>query len=816
MARATTTEEDAFEEHIVDVDVREEMETSFLEYAYSVIYSRALPDARDGLKPVQRRILFSMDDMGVHPDRAHVKCARVVGQVMGSLHPHGDSAIYDALVRMAQPWAVRLPLVDGHGNFGSLDAGPAAMRYTECRMAPSASAMTRGLDEDTVDFRPNYDGKESEPEVLPAAFPNLLVNGATGIAVGMATNIAPHNLVEVVAALKQLLRDPSIELDELMRFMPGPDFPAGGKIIGLDGIREAYATGRGSFRVRASARIEKVTPRRMGIIVTELPYMVGPERIIEQIKKGVDDKKLSGIHDVKDLTDLAHGTRLVIEIKNGINPEALLEQLYRYTKLEDTFAINAVALVEGQPRTLTLKELLRVYLDHRLDVILRRSQFQRTKASDRLHLVRGLLIAIADIDDVIAIIRSSDDAAQARTRLMGAFDLDETQATYILDMQLRRLTRFSSIELEKEAEQLLETIARLTEIIDDEAVLHRVTAAELDEVAKQFGTPRRTILLASHGSPATSSATPLEVPDAPCWVMLSGTGLVARSDADSPLAVDGRSRHDVVVSAVRTTSRGEFGVVTNRGRVLRAQAIELPTVPLTATAPSLQGGSQGTELWPLQPGERALALTTLAPDSPGLAVGTVAGVVKRVRPEIPSKADWDIIPLADGDELAGAVELPDESSHLVFVTSDAQLLHFPASGVRPQGRSGGGIAGIKLTAGARVVWFGAVEPASSDLLTISGSSSSLPGTEAGSAKVTPMSEYPPKGRATQGVRCHRFLKGEDQIILAAVGPRPLVACAASGAAVDLPEGVGRRDGSGTPLAQPVAAAAGRSAGDAAA
>ncbi|GAB3821519.1 DNA topoisomerase IV subunit A [Tessaracoccus terricola] len=806
-----TPEDDTFTEHILDTDVTEEMQTSFLEYAYSVIYSRALPDARDGLKPVQRRILFSMDEMGVRPDRGHVKCARVVGQVMGVLHPHGDTAIYDALVRMAQPWAMRLPLVDGHGNFGSLDAGPAAMRYTECRMATPALAMTRGLAEDTVDFKPNYDGRESEPSVLPAAFPNLLVNGATGIAVGMATNIAPHNLIEVVAALKQLLRKPGIELDELMRYLPGPDFPAGGKIIGLDGVRDAYETGRGTFRIRATARIEKVSPRRMGIIVTELPYMIGPEKIIEQIRKGVQDKKLTGISDVKDLTDLAHGTRLVIEVKNGINPEALLEQLYKQTKLEDTFAINAVALVEGEPRTLSLKEMLQVYLDHRLDVVLRRSRFQLGKASDRLHLVRGLITAIADIDDVIAIIRTSDDAAQARARLIAAFDLDEVQANYILDMQLRRLTKYSTIELEKEADELAETIAGLREIIEDREVLRRLVAKELDDVAKEFGTPRRTVLLASSGK-ASTAAAPLEVPDDPCWVLLSGTGLVARTDVDTPLPTEGRSAHDVIVSAARTTAQGEFGVVTNRGRVLRARAIELPTVPLTATAPSLQGGSLATELWPLEPGEHPLCVTTLDPDSLGLAVGTRAGVVKRVKAEQLSKDSWDVIRLDDGDELVGAVELRTEDVDLAFITSDAQLLRFPATGVRAQGRTGGGVAGIKLGKGARVVWFGTADPATDEVVTISGSATALPGTEPGAAKVTPLSEYPAKGRATGGVRCHRFLKGEDTLLLAAIGHAPVVATAASGSPVQLPPNTGRRDGSGVAMPQPVTALAGRHTG----
>ena len=490
---AKTTEE--FEEHILDVDVTEEMESSFLEYAYSVIYARALPDARDGLKPVQRRILFSMDDMGVRPEKGHVKCARVVGQVMGVLHPHGDSAIYDALVRMAQPWAMRLPLVDGHGNFGSLDAGPAAMRYTECRMAHPAVAMTAGLDEDVVDFRPNYDGKDTEPEVLPAALPNLLVNGASGIAVGMATNIAPHNLREVVSALKALLRDREVSLEELMRHLPGPDFPSGGRIIGLEGIRDAYATGRGSFKVRARASIERVSARRRGIVITELPYLVGPERIIEQIKKGIDSRKLVGIAGVKDLTDLANGTRLVVEVKNGINPEALLEQLYRVTKLEDTFAINAVALVEGQPRTLTLKQLLEVYLDHRLQVTIRRTRHRLGKARERLHLVRGLLLAIVDIDEVIAIVRSSEDAAEARTRLMGAFDLDEVQANHILDMQLRRLTKYSTLELNAEADELAARIDELQRILDDDTVLNALVASELDEMAERFGTPRRTVLL---------------------------------------------------------------------------------------------------------------------------------------------------------------------------------------------------------------------------------------------------------------------------------------------------------------------------------
>jgi len=805
MARREQLPDDDTVERITDVDVSSEMETSFLEYAYSVIYSRALPDARDGLKPVQRRILYSMDDMGVRPDRPHVKCARVVGQVMGQLHPHGDSAIYDALVRMAQPWAMRLPLIDGHGNFGSLDAGPAAMRYTECRMATPAAAMTAGLDEDTVDFKPNYDGKETEPVVLPAAFPNLLVNGATGIAVGMATNIPPHNLLEVVQALKHLLRQPDADLDMIMRFIPGPDLPTGGKIIGLDGIRDAYESGRGTFKIRATARVEQVSPRRRGIVITELPYMIGPEKIIEQIKQAVQAKKLQGIADVKDLTDLTNGTRLVIEVKNGINPDALLEQLYKITKLEDSFAINAVSLVEGQPRTLGLKEMLEVYLEHRLEVTLRRTQFRRTKAQNRLHLVEGLLIAIVDIDDVIAIIRSSDDAAMARTRLMDVFELTETQATYILDMQLRRLTKFSKIELETERDELIARIADLSEIIDNDDRLRTVVADELTEVARQFGTPRRTVLLAASGVQATS-ATPLEVADEPCWVMLSSAGLIARTESAEPLPTSGpRAGHDVITSVVATTARGEFGVVTSGGRLIRGRAIDLPTVPLTANAPNLQGGSPLSELLPLEGVEVPLCLTTLAPDSLGLALGTAAGIVKRVNPEILGKDAWDVLRLDDADSVVGALELTSEAVELCFITTDAQLLHFPATGVRPQGRGGGGIAGIKLAPGARAVFFGALDPTDAVVATVSGSSTALPGTDAGSVKLTPFAEYPGKGRGTGGVRCHRFLKGEDTLLIAWAGPAKPVAAAASGAPIDLPPATGRRDGSGTPALQPIAA-----------
>ncbi len=378
----TTTPPEEFEENIVDIDVAEEMRASYLEYAYSTIYQRALPDARDGLKPVQRRILYQMNEMGLRPDRSHVKCARVVGEVMGRLHPHGDSAIYDALARMAQPWAMRLPLVDGHGNFGSTggDDAPAAMRYTEARLTAAAMEMVASIDEDTVDFIPNYDGSETQPDVLPAGLPNLLVNGASGIAVGMATNMAPHNLGEVIAAARYLLRNPDATLDALMRYVPGPDLPTGGRIVGLEGVREAYETGRGIFRTRATATIEQITPRRTGIVITELPYTIGPEKVMARIKDLVQAKKLNGIADLKDLTDRTRGLRLVVEVRSGFNPDAVLAELYRLTPMEETFGINNVALVDGQPRVLGLRELLEIYVAHRIEVIRRRSEYRRAQA----------------------------------------------------------------------------------------------------------------------------------------------------------------------------------------------------------------------------------------------------------------------------------------------------------------------------------------------------------------------------------------------------------------------------------------------------
>jgi DNA gyrase subunit A len=812
------------------------MRGSYLEYAYSIIYSRALPDARDGLKPVQRRILYQMSEMGLRPDRAHVKCARVVGEVMGRLHPHGDSAIYDALARMAQPWAMRLPLVDGHGNFGSLggDDAPAAMRYTEARLTAAAMEMVAAIDEDTVEFVPNYDGSETQPDVLPAGIPNLLVNGAAGIAVGMATNMAPHNLGEVIAAARHLLRHPEAPLDTLMRFVPGPDLPTGGRIVGLEGIREAYETGRGIFRTRATARVEQITPRRTGIVITELPYTIGPEKVITRIKDLVGAKKLNGIADLKDLTDRQRGLHLVIEVRSGFNPDAVLAELYRLTPMEETFGINNVALVDGQPRVLGLKELLEIFVAHRLEVTRRRTDYRRRKRLERLHLVDGLLVALLDIDEVIGVIRSSDNAAAARDRLMAIFDLSEIQAQYILDTPLRRLTRYDRLELEREQDTLRTEIASLTSILTSDERLREVVGDELAEVARKFGTPRRTVLLEGDAETAGAAAVPLEVTDDPCMVLMSATGLVARvtvgdQGADStpdiyperslvPPAGDlARSPHDVIAAAVRATARGTIGVVTSAGRLVKVNVLEIPALPPGAGAVSLAGGTPVAEFAALERGETVVGLCGM--NGAGVALGTAEGVVKRVLPDYPQNRDeFELITLRAGDRVVGAAQVDSESAELVFITSDAQLLHFPASSVRPQGRAAGGMAGVRLSAGASVVWFGAVDAAAAAgtpvgppgsyspavVVTVAGRAGVLPGTAAASVKVTPLHEFPGKGRATGGVRCHRFLKGEDVLVAAWAGPGPAVGASDAGRPVDLPDPVGKRDGSGVALRRQLA------------
>lgn len=898
---AQTYDPRTVKEHIVETPLNEEMSKSFLEYAYSVIYARALPDARDGLKPVQRRIVYQMGEMNLTPDRPYMKSARVVGEVMGKLHPHGDSAIYEAMVRLAQPFAMRLPLVDGHGNFGSLDDGPAASRYTEARLGPAALGMNADIDEDTVDSTPNYDNKLKEPTVLPAAIPNLLVNGGSGIAVGMATNLATHNLGEVVNAAKFLMAHSDATLEQLMRYVPGPDWPTGGTIIGRDGIREAYATGRGTLTTRAATHIEHVTARKQAIVVTELPYMVGPEKVIERISDGVKNRKLEGISGAFDLTDRHNGTRIVIEIKTGFDPHAVLVQLFKHTPLQDNFAMNNVALVEGRPHTMGLKEMLQVWVDHRRVVIRRRSEYRKKKALERLHLVEGLLLAMLDIDEVIQVIRTSDDADAAKSRLMVVFDLDEVQAQYILDLRLRRLTKMNRIELEAERDDLKKRIEELTRILASAEALDQVVTDEMDEAVVKWGSPRRTVLLdadpdgtltpvVAQGAGASgvsksaleavkaattiSSAEAdvaaaaaaakktgeqstltgaLKIEDEPCVVMMSATGLIARTTPSAMDVFNARStsderlRDDQITTIFETSTRATYGLVTSAGRLVLAHVVDLPALPAAATL-SLKGGVQADELIgmtestdPIR-GERVItAIAMEQPTSgktsakdesedggaaeakplPSLAIGTRNGVIKRWNREAPTTMDsWPVIDLKDGDEVVFAAVAEDDD-RLVFISSDSSLLTFEAKNVRPQGRTAGGMAGIKLAEGARVAAFnvvpagkvawtyeegenGLTSGSGAVVLTVAGDSDALPGTENGAAKVTPLEMYPTKGRATGGVRSQRFLKGQNTLILAWVGLYPLHASTSAGSPVELPKPDMRRDGSGVDLASPIA------------
>ena len=898
---AQTYDPRTVKEHIVETPLNEEMSKSFLEYAYSVIYARALPDARDGLKPVQRRIVYQMGEMNLTPDRPYMKSARVVGEVMGKLHPHGDSAIYEAMVRLAQPFAMRLPLVDGHGNFGSLDDGPAASRYTEARLGPAALGMNADIDEDTVDFTPNYDNKLKEPTVLPAAIPNLLVNGGSGIAVGMATNLATHNLGEVVNAAKFLMAHSDATLEQLMRYVPGPDWPTGGTIIGRDGIREAYATGRGTLTTRAATHIEHVTARKQAIVVTELPYMVGPEKVIERISDGVKNRKLEGISGAFNLTDRHNGTRIVIEIKTGFDPHAVLVQLFKHTPLQDNFAMNNVALVEGRPHTMGLKEMLQVWVDHRRVVIRRRSEYRKKKALERLHLVEGLLLAMLDIDEVIQVIRTSDDADAAKSRLMVVFDLDEVQAQYILDLRLRRLTKMNRIELEAERDDLKKRIEELTRILASAEALDQVVTDEMDEAVAKWGSPRRTVLLdadpdgtltpvVAQGAGASgvsksaleavkaattiSSAEAdvaaaaaaakktgeqstltgaLKIEDEPCVVMMSATGLIARTTPSAMDVFNARStsderlRDDQITTIFETSTRATYGLVTSAGRLVLAHVVDLPALPAAATL-SLKGGVQADELIgmtestdPIR-GERVItAIAMEQPTSgktsakdesedggaaeakplPSLAIGTRNGVIKRWNREAPTTMDsWPVIDLKDGDEVVFAAVAEDDD-RLVFISSDSSLLTFEAKNVRPQGRTAGGMAGIKLAKGARVAAFnvvpagkvawtyeegenGLTSGSGAVVLTVAGDSDALPGTENGAAKVTPLEMYPTKGRATGGVRSQRFLKGQNTLILAWAGLYPLHASTSAGSPVELPKPDMRRDGSGVDLASPIA------------
>lgn len=738
---------DRIAREVIDVAVDDEMRDSFMPYALSVTTSRAIPDVRDGLKPVQRRILYVMNDLGLRPGTPFRKSAGVVGEVMGKYHPHGDSAIYEAMVRMGQNFAMSVPLVAPKGNFGSLDDPPAAYRYTEARLTDAAMTMVSSIDEDTVDFRPNFDGEREEPECLPALLPNLLVNGASGIAVGMATNMAPHNLGEVAAAIELVLtqRRPKPTVDELMAHVPGPDFPVGGILVDDGSLREAYETGRGTVRLRARAEIEPISSRRQGIVVTELPYMVGPERVQGKIRELVLAGKLDGVAAVNDLSDRNHGLRLVIECKAGVNPHALLNRLYRLTPLEESFGINNVALVNGVPSTLGLYDLCRHYVDHRLDVIVRRTEYRLRRARDREHILEGLLVALDNIDLVISIIRGSADVPEAREQLMSRLDLSEIQANHILDMQLRRLTALEVDKLREELAEVQAAIAEYEKILGSEQRRRTLVSKELAEVAEQFATPRRTTIMSSDDVVVIEDAPVVDITDEalgdqPALITLSSSGLLGRTSPDEEFSAK-PGRHDVIARQVDTTSFEPVYAVTDRGRVLSVRARDVP---------EMARGSRGasvTEMFALGRGEKVVGMIPTG-DEP-IAVVTRDGVAKRIDASglQSTRSGNPIINLKESDRVVAAFVAPDDAE-FAMVASDGQVLRTAAGGVSVQGPGAGGVAGMKLKAGVTIAAAGPVEFGSVVVVV----------TDEGTAKITDLAEIPAKGRATGGVRVVK-LKG---------------------------------------------------------
>ncbi len=726
------------------IELQEEMEQSFLVYALSVITARALPDVRDGLKPVHRRILWSMFDQGFRPDRPWVKCARVTGDVMAKYHPHNNLAIYDALVRMAQPFSLRHPLIDFHGNYGSPDFEPAAERYTECRLSPLALQLMAGLDEDTVDFADNYSGEFTEPTVLPARFPNLLVNGSQGIAVGMATNIPPHNLGEVIDATLYLIDHPDATPDDLMQFVKGPDFPTGGLILGRAGIIDAYRTGRGSIRMRG--RSEIVQGRTSDeIVVTELPYQVSVATVATKIAELVDSRQIEGIRDVKNLSS-GEDTRLVIYLKRDANANIVLNNLYKHTPLQTNFAVNCVALVDGVPRTLNLAQLLGAYIDHQVEVITRRSQHRLDKARRRAHIVEGLLKALDLIDEIIALIKASEDKADARRGLMAPpFEFSEEQAEHILDMTLSRLTRLGRSELENEIAKLRETIAELEAILGDPARLRGVIKSELGEARAKHAAPRRAEVTFDAGEFDTLDL----IEDEELVFTLSKAGYVKTVPADA-FRTQGRGGrgvsgaklrdHDYVTHILTTTAHAYLLFFSNRGRVYRLRAHEIPVKDRTAR------GTAIVNLLPLAPGERIQAVidTRDYETSRFLFFATKRGQVKKTRfTEYDSSLRTGLIAinLKEGDELVRVIQTSGHDD-IFMVSRTGMTIRFNEDDVRPSGRAAQGVIGMRLRDDDEVVSCDVARP-DADILIV---------TDAGYGKRTKVERFPRKGRGTMGVK----------------------------------------------------------------
>ncbi len=745
------------------VGIEDEMKSSYLDYAMSVIVGRALPDVRDGLKPVHRRILYSMWETGLRPERPYRKCAAAVGEVMKKYHPHGDAAIYDALVRMGQDFSSRYPLIDGHGNFGSVDGDPAAaMRYTEARLSPLAITLLRDIDEDTVDFRPNYDGYEDEPEILPARFPNLLANGATGIAVGMATNIPPHNLGELIDATIALIDAPGLSAADLMRYVPGPDFPTGGIILGREGAYEAYTTGRGSVKVRAVCTIEEDSDGER-IVVTELPYMVNKANLLQRIAALVASRDIPGIRDLRDESS-REGLRAVIELKRDAQAQVVLNQLYRHTQLQDSFGCNLLALVDGVPRTLTLDQILRHYVDHQVEVITRRTRYRLRKAEERAHVLEGLLAALEHLDDVIQLIRSSPSAEDAKVGLMERFELSDVQAQAILDMQLRRLAALERQKLQDEFRELHERIADLRDILANPTRVRDIVKAELSDIRGRFADPRRSRIVEDEGTMTVEDL----IKEEEVAITLTRAGYVKRTPVSAYRAQrrGGRGvsgvelREDDIVRDLLITSTHDWLLFfTNRGRVCRIKAYQVPERSRAARgvyAANVPGLS-------FERGEKVAAVVPLKEFSDGryLLFATKQGLVKRT-----PLSDYDspratliAISLREGDELIGVTPTAGDD-HIFLISRQAMAIRFHEEDVRPMGRSASGVIGMRLEAGDEVLWL-AKGIEDGQLLVI---------TDEGYGKRTPLERYPPQRRGGKGVITARVTEERGGLAGALIAP----------------------------------------------
>jgi DNA gyrase subunit A len=734
---------------VQSVDIDQQMRSAYLDYAMSVIVARALPDARDGLKPVHRRILYAMQDMGLQSSTAYKKSARIVGEVLGKYHPHGDASVYDAMARLVQDFSMRYPLVDGQGNFGSVDGdAPAAMRYTEARLATIASEMLVDIDKNTVNFVDNFDGSLQEPEVLPARLPNLLLNGSAGIAVGMATNIPPHNLRELCTALTYLIDNydtiDDVTVEDLMRYLPGPDFPTGGQIIGVDGINQAYAHGRGRLMVRGVAEIRPSSGGKSEIIIREIPYQVNKTTLIERIAELVREGRIEDITDLRDESDRM-GMRIVIEIKKGAQPNIVLNQLYKYTPLQSTFGVQMLALVHGEPRTLPLKKALQIYLEHRQEIITRRSEYELDKARQRIHILEGLLIALANLDAIIDLIRKSPDANVARERLVSRFKLTEIQAQAILDLQLRRLAALERQKIEDEHKEVLEKIAYLEDLLAHPEKMLGVIRSDLQEVSEKYGDKRRTQIVAE--GVGEFSEKDLTV-DEPILITITQRGYIKRVDVKSYRTTRGGRRgvtgqavkeEDEVLTILHARTLETILFFSDRGKVYSERAKQIPDAKPT------DRGVPVVNLLTMESGERITAALAVPAFEEGsyCTLATVKGKVKRLAlSDLSSVRSSGMIAMGldDGDEL-GWARLTSGKDDILFVTAYGQALRISESKIRSMGRTAGGVTGIGLAEGDKVASMEVVEPNGS-LLVVS---------TKGFGKRTPLSEYPVKGRATGGV-----------------------------------------------------------------